>query len=592
MLKAYCFILIIILGSIHCHGNGDDWVKILKEEKGVVEFYWYPSNEETEKSLNIIDGIEHDLAIAFIEFISKKYKVSIELKWLEVESFEGVLETIKNAKGGTFGASSISITEERKKFLNFTEPFMADVAVLVSNNYLPTALTEDELRRILTGNTGISIANTTLDQSLRKLQKQLGIEFEIEYETNSGKIIDRITKQTRSFGYVDIANFLDAIGQNIDVKRQFFYPVKLEGLAMIYPKGSDWQKPVEDYFNSPQFELDKFRVISKYLGSNASEIIGRISKSAEIGPLDEIVISNREKELQYERLLLAAKRDQEASRLTIILISIIVAGLAIMVLLFFLYRIKARNNDKLLSQQLLIEERNDQLRQLNDEKNNLIQVLAHDLRSPLSNILNGSQIIESNEKSLSDDGNKILGFILQSSEKMSSLIDKILDVDAIETGKHNLKVETFPVKEVISLVVEENESKAKGKSITISTSFGRKKLMVKADKVYTSQIFDNLVSNAIKYSKSDTQVKLKTSEEGDQIKISVIDHGPGLSDADKKKVFQKYQRLSAQPTKGESSIGLGLSIVKLYAERMGGTVTFESKLGKGSVFHVFLPKGK
>jgi signal transduction histidine kinase len=568
--------------------SGDSWEKILKDKRGVVEFYWYPNNVILENSLDIIDGIEHDLAVSFINYLNQKHGLSIELKWIEIGKFEEVMRIVSEGTGGTFGASSISITEKRSKYVNYTAPYMADVSVLISNSKLPIALSLEELGNILEGNIAISITNSTLDESLNLLKNQLGIDFSVEYVSNSGNIIDKISKVPNSFGYVDIANFLVAVDNNENIKRQFFMPVKLEGLALIYSKNSDWTAPVNDYFKSEQFKNDKQSIIIKYLGENATGIISRISKSAEIGPLEEIVLSNREKEAQYERLLDAAKRGQDSERLTIILISIILVVLVVLSLLYALYRVKSQNNNRLLEQQRLVEEANSQLRGLNEEKNNLIKVLAHDLRSPLSNILNGSQIIESSED-LSEQGKKLLGFILQSSEKMSSLIEKILDVDAIETGRHNLKIEQFDLKQVVEQVVTDNRPKAKEKSIKIELNFSGNSI-VKADKIYTSQVIDNLISNAIKYSRVKSAATIHVEESDQMVKVSVTDQGPGLTEEDKKKIFKKYQQLSARPTKGEMSIGLGLSIVKLFTERMGGKVSYDTELGKGTTFHIHLPK--
>ncbi|WP_425391521.1 ATP-binding protein [Ekhidna sp.] len=581
--------LLVLTSTSEVLANGDTWKNILSDKQGIVEFYWYPNNVIIENSRDIIDGIEHDLAISFIRFLEASHNVSIELRWIETDSFEEVIDKVKNGKGGTFGASSISITEQRSEYLNFTAPYMADVAVLISNSNLNVALSLDELKEVLDGNTAVSITNTTLVESLIKLKANLGVNFSIKYVKNSGDIIKRVSELENSFGYVDIANFLVAVDKNTNIKRQFFLPIKLEGLSIIYPKGSDWNKPVKDYFESQQFEEDRKRIIQKYLGANATEIIDRISKSAEMGPLEEIVISNREKEAQYERLLEAAKKDQDSVRLTIILISILIVVLVVLVLLYALYRIKSQNNDRLLEQQRLVEEANEQLRSLNEEKNNLIKVLAHDLRSPLSNILNGSQIVESNEK-LSEQGQKLLGFIMDSSQKMSSMIDKILDVDAIETGRHNLKIEHIDIHETLQQIIKENETKANKKSIQIIANL-QKDLIVEADKIYTAQVIDNLVSNAIKYSGENAKVEITCQPVGEMVRISVKDEGPGLTKEDEKKLFKKYQQLSARPTKGEMSIGLGLSIVKLFTELMGGQVSYETELGKGTSFHVYLKKG-
>ncbi|WP_179213309.1 ATP-binding protein [Ekhidna lutea] len=589
MRKQFILIFLLVMGFQTGYANGDSWNKIVSEGKGVVKFYWYPNNVIIANSRDIIDGIEHDLAVSFVSYLEAMYNVDIELQWIETKSFDEVMNTVKDGSGGTFGASSISITPNRSRVYNFTEPYMADVAVLVSNASMPIALSESQLASILKESSAVSIRNTTLVESLQKLKGQLDITFDIRYVKNSGNIIDYINDNPNTFGYVDIANFLVAIESSSNVKRQFLFPVKLEGLAMVFPKNSDWTIPVNDYFNSARFQEDRQEIITKFLGSNATEIINRISKTAEMGPLEEIVLSNREKEAQYEMLLEAARKDQESTKLTTILSSIIAVALVVILLVFLLYKIKSRNNEQLLEQQKMIEERNSQLRSINEEKNNLIQVLAHDLRSPISNILNGSQIIQEREN-LSDDGSKIIGFIIQSSEKLNKLIDKILDVDAIETGRHNVQLESFPIHQIISRALEDNSAKAKTKNITLSEDISTD-LNVKADKVYTTQVIDNLLSNAIKYSDEETTVEISAMIVNDMIRISVKDQGPGLSEDDQKKIFRKYQRLSAKPTKGEESLGLGLSIVKLFTERMGGFVTFDTKLGQGTTFHVSLRKG-
>uniref|UniRef100_UPI0032ED6C6E ATP-binding protein n=1 Tax=Ekhidna sp. TaxID=2608089 RepID=UPI0032ED6C6E len=587
MPRLFLAILLVLAGS-HLSANGDSWQKILKNKKGTVKFYWYPNNVIIGNSLDIIDGIEHDLALSFASYLESMYGVELELQWIETKSFEEVMELVRVGEGGTFGASSLSITPQRQQSFNFTEPYMADIAVLVSSADIPVALSEYQLSKVLEGKTAVSIRNTTLIEALNRLKDNLGVDFNIEYATNSGNILDQIDGKGNSFGYVDIANFLVAVDNNVNVKRQFFFPVKLEGLAMIFPKNSDWIKPVNDYFNSARFLEDRARIITKYLGENASEIINRISKSAEIGPLEEIVLSNREKEAQYERLLEAAQRDKDADKLSIILIAIIVVIAVVLMLVYALYRVKSKNTSQLLEQQRLVEETNNQLRNLNEEKNNLIQVLAHDLRAPLSTLSGGADMLKAKEN-LSEEGEKILGFMHQSSEKMQGLINKILDVDAIETGKHNLKIEEFDILEVIRQSVHENQQRADDKSIALEMDEASS-LTVKADKVYTLQVIDNLISNAIKYSNESSRVVISTEPRSEMVQISVKDQGPGLSEDDKKRIFRKYQRLSARPTKGELSIGLGLSIVKLFTERMGGKVSFDTELRSGTTFHIQLPK--
>jgi signal transduction histidine kinase len=103
------------------------------------------------------------------------------------------------------------------------------------------------------------------------------------------------------------------------------------------------------------------------------------------------------------------------------------------------------------------------------------------------------------------------------------------------------------------------------------------------------QVLDNLVSNAVKYSPAGTTIVISASQADGKVTVAVKDQGPGLSEEDQKKLFQKFTRLTARPTGGESSNGLGLSIVKRLAEAMNGNVGCHSVLGQGATFFVQLP---
>ncbi len=586
MRKLFTLILSLLFG-FHLSGS-DNWSDIVAAKKGKVVFYWYPNNVTIADSKDIIDGIEHDLAFAFVRYLNERYDLSLEIEWIEASSFGEVMDLVRNGSGGTFGASSISITQERQAYLNFTPPYLADVAVLVSSANVPIARTPEEFEEIFGDLTAISIENTTLNDAILDLERKQNVKFKIRHVQNSGQIIEQIAKTESSFGYIDLPNFLVAIDENSGIRRQFFHPIKLKGLGMIYPKSSDWEAPVRDYFNSPQFQLDKNEIIIRYLGEDVSAIIERISKSAEIGPFEEIVISNREKELQYEELLAATLRDQEKSRINNILILITSVTILILLFVYISNVIKSKANKVLLDQQGIIARRNEQLQALNEEKNDLIKILAHDLRSPLSTI-RGMSMVLGKAENLSEKEHQLTDYIVQSSEKMDAMIIKILDVDAIESGKHNLKIESFDVREAISSVMEDHMQHAKKKDIALVIAPGDA-IMISADKFYTTQIIENLVSNAIKFSEKGREVKMAARDSGSYGRICVKDEGPGFSEDDEKKLFKKYQHLSAQPTGGETSVGLGLSIIKTYTEMMNGKVSYKTEVGEGTEFLVDLPK--
>lgn len=587
MRKLLNFLFLFTLGFYA--SAGDSWSDVLINGEGKIVFYWYPNNVSISDSKDIIDGIEHDLAFAFVEFINERYDVKLEIDWIETSSFQQVMDTIREGSGGIFGASSISITPTRQLYLNFTPPYLADVAVLVSSANVPIARTGEEFKEIFGDLTAITIPNTTLNEAILDLAQKQGLDFKIRNVQNSGQIIEQVEKADNTFGYIDLPNFLVAIDQNQGIRRQFFHPIKLKGLGMIYPKNSDWKKPVEEYFTSTQFQLDKNEIIVKYLGADVSGIIERIAKSAEIGPFEEIIISNQEKELQYEELLAATLRDQEKSRINNILILVTVTVFLILALVYISNVIKSKANKVLLDQQITIAQRNEQLQTLNQEKNDLIRVLAHDLRSPLAHIKGTSELFKMN-KNLSDQDLELAKMLSDSSEKMDEMITKILDVDAIESGKRNVKKETFDAMEVIQLVRDSLSENVTNKEINLITE-SEDSAVILADKFYTTQIIENLVSNACKFSQPGKEIRITASNIEGYVRICVEDQGPGFTKEDEMKLFKKYQRLSASPTGDEKSIGLGLSIVKAYVDLMKGRISYQTAQGMGTQFFIDLPKG-
>ncbi len=130
---------------------------------------------------------------------------------------------------------------------------------------------------------------------------------------------------------------------------------------------------------------------------------------------------------------------------------------------------------------------------------------------------------------------------------------------------------------------------AEAKAICFSTDYAAESIIAFVDESATMQVIDNIVSNAVKYSPRGKNIFISLQSSEDAVRVEVRDEGPGISKEDMQKLFGKFARLSAQPTGGEHSTGLGLSIVKKMVEAMNGRVWCESELGKGAAFIVELP---
>lgn len=232
----------------------------------------------------------------------------------------------------------------------------------------------------------------------------------------------------------------------------------------------------------------------------------------------------------------------------------------------------------------IIRKRNKQLLQLNDEKNTLIGVVAHDLRSPLNNIRAVMPVIRTESERLSSTQSEFLEMIGTSTERMGEMIKRVLDINAIEAQKINLKMEAVDLGETLEMTAQNFQIITDQKKVGVKKNIEHKRHYAHVDKNYLIQVVENLLSNAIKFSTPNNNIYLDVLSEDGKEMIKIKDEGPGISEEDQKKMFTKFQKLSAKPTANESSTGLGLSIAKKYIEAMQGKIWCESAIGNGATF--------
>ncbi|MEL7532755.1 MAG: tetratricopeptide repeat-containing sensor histidine kinase, partial [Bacteroidota bacterium] len=241
------------------------------------------------------------------------------------------------------------------------------------------------------------------------------------------------------------------------------------------------------------------------------------------------------------------------------------------------------------SQNIELEANNAKLEELNQEKNYLMGVVAHDLKNPLSQIKGLVNIIQLDDQNFNEEQKNFLGLINQSADRLTEMIHQILDVRAAENQTLNFALKAIDLQPKVAEVTEAYNRMAKRKKIKLNLSLSETYLKAKVDEQALHQILDNLISNAIKFSPHDRKVDISLTKSEQRALIQIADQGPGMTEDDKKKLFGRFQKLSARPTAGESSNGIGLSIVKKYVEAMDGKVWCESVLGEGTSFFVSFP---
>lgn len=575
--------------------GGDSWAHIKTNKKGTLVVYWYEAWPFMWNKDGKVTGIEYEIMNGFQKYLKSKHHYEVAIKYKEGRTFEETYSTIrdKNLKG-FLGSSSFSITSKRKAEVEFSQPYMPDITVVLSSKNIPVVDDAEEFDKIFPKLTAITAKGTTMEEDLLAIERERNIHFKFKYVSSVGTIVQILKSTDSTFAVVGLPQYLVELNANpgLSIIRQNLYPIKREGYAFIMPKGSDWSQPVNEYFASEEFKIVSKEIIDRYFKNNVYEYIENLFRQT-----DQVVLSNREKAIQHRELQLKTEEIKQEARLRNYLIAVVVIFLVLLIAIFTMYRGGKRLNRVLIlqkvkndRQRLELERKNRELTYLNDEKNNLIKILAHDLRAPINHVNGLANIILLENKNLTPDQVEMVSTIITAANRSSKMIGKILDIDAIESKRVNLTLEDVNAADLVRKTAASFEKMASDKNIRIVANELNDTLLVRADAIFLTEIMENLISNAIKFSFNNKSVEIGVIESKSQVFFWVKDEGPGLTNEDKEKLFQKFQRLSAKPTNGESSIGLGLSIVKKYAELMNGKVWCESEAGKGATFFLELPK--
>ncbi len=317
------------------------------------------------------------------------------------------------------------------------------------------------------------------------------------------------------------------------------------------------------------------------------------SKERDIGRLEanialQLQQSENELLLKDNQLQQETIRQQRIIVVSIFLFLVLLGALAI--ILYRSNRQKQKSNHLISQKNQELIEKNEALEELNREKNSLMGIVAHDLKAPLHKI-NGLVQLLPIAGQLNEEQNSYAKIMREVVRNGSELINGLVEMD--EFSSSNIAPAQKPVRlhSFIELLIQTHQPSACQKEIDIHFPPSENGLTLHTDESFLMRIMDNLLSNAIKFSTSGRNIYVSYAQNNAHTEIIVKDEGPGISAEDQKKMFKKFQRLSARPTGGESSSGLGLSITKVLVEKLGGKITVDSELGKGTAFCVVLPLG-
>jgi signal transduction histidine kinase len=255
----------------------------------------------------------------------------------------------------------------------------------------------------------------------------------------------------------------------------------------------------------------------------------------------------------------------------------------------------ARIRTHLSNQQLVEQQKHlvDQLSKANEAKDRFLGMCAHDLRNPLSSIRGLAELMDENAiGTLTDEQREIIQTIHGASQSMLQLVNELLDVATIEAGHLKLAKVPTSVVEMIERSVHLANIEAAKKNTKIELVTMPADPVVEVDRNKMRQVVDNLINNAVKYSPRGSVITVIVHASNGVAGFAVRDNGPGIPESERHKLFKDYGRLSAQPTGGEKSTGLGLAICRKIVEAHNGTISVENIPGRGAEFVVSLPLHK
>jgi signal transduction histidine kinase len=235
-------------------------------------------------------------------------------------------------------------------------------------------------------------------------------------------------------------------------------------------------------------------------------------------------------------------------------------------------------------------------------RRDLISTVSHELRTPLTSIIGALQLVHAGVlDSDTQRRNELLDSALRNSQRLIRLVNDILDIDKLESGKIQFHMRKLPLSELLVQAEDANSVYADRYGVGLSLDKGISDCLVRVDEERFQQVMGNLLSNAIKHSphgdevgiRAETLVHRFNRQEGEErpaVKISIVDHGPGIPEDARATIFDKFTQVDADQSLVQGGSGLGLSIARAITERMDGEIGFEVDEAKHETrFFIILP---
>ncbi|MCD4806275.1 MAG: sensor histidine kinase [Methanococcoides sp.] len=236
-----------------------------------------------------------------------------------------------------------------------------------------------------------------------------------------------------------------------------------------------------------------------------------------------------------------------------------------------------------------LQNANKKLKELDRLKNDFVSMVSHELKTPLTAMKTSSEFLRESECNR-EIKEEMLDLIIRNIDRQARMVDDLLDISRIESGKMKFTPEDVNIKEIIEIALHNVQKHAKDKSINIMVNCPENVPVIRTDKDKLIRVFVNLLTNAIKFTPEEGEVTITVEDHEDHLQTSIKDNGIGISREKRDKIFDKFYQVDSTATRKAGGTGLGLAIIKGIIDGQGGNIYLESETGKGSTFTFRLPK--
>lgn len=486
-----------------------------------------------------IIGLDPDVLELIAQRTGLRFRHESRANWTEVmnEFKAGRLEML----------ASLGYVKEREAYLIYTRAYGFAPNVIVTRENTPVPFEIGDLR-------GRRIAVVKGYSAMRAMvEAALAEPVIVEYPNSEAALM--AVARGEVFGVVS-----DAVNAVYTIKSRHLTNLRL-GVVLESRGGAN-----ENYLGVRKDLPMLAAIINKALAS--------------ITPAERHAISNRWVGVELDENIWATR---------VVRIGVLVIVLAVLIggLVLWHNRRLARELAERRRVQGELEQTHERLSRASEEKSELMHMLAHDLRNPLTSVVMGADLLRLGD--LPREHAETVARLRAHAQKMSRLIDDLMDANAIEAGQRQFHFDPVDLTRTVRAAVESFAEPAALKQLRLELTLPDEPLVVGTDEGAFRQVVDNLISNAVKYSPPRRSIEIVLARQDAAMRFTVTDHGPGLSADEVAQIFRKFARGRARPTAGEKSSGLGLWIVQRVVDALGGTVWCESQPGAGATFVFSLP---